>query len=345
MVAILPPIAASCRRRQSDHDPLCRRCRRDESPQLLGRAEHRAPGWRAAAELARVDSGQLPGARVRAPPLWADRRAGRRRAALGADRQGDVAGARRGRGPSRRSYGSSLRPRSGQRSSIPRAASSTAPVICLRVEGHEGDRTPSRCAAPPAADARPASRRRPAARERVRRRRLRHLVDHPVELGRFWRGRFDAAGSSTNSSSPAPCPTRRRAPARRHQAAVRGRDRLWHGSGPAPFDSYFSCSRARGRSRRPRQRSALPRRAAARPAAPGPGRRRQGGAGESRNERRVRRRAGLIAHEYFHAWNVSASGRASLDLRLRRRELHPAALVLRRLSPRLLRTCSSCAPA
>src|SRR4051812_112758 len=33
------------------------------------------------------------------------------------------------------------------------------------------------------------------------------LVDHPVELGRFWRGRFTAGGVRMNMSWPAHCPT------------------------------------------------------------------------------------------------------------------------------------------
>jgi len=133
------------------------------------------------------------------------------------------------------------------------------------------------------------------------------LVDHPVELGRFWRGRFDAAGVP-------------------HEFVVAGAlpdfdgDRLltdtkrlceaeiafWHGSERAPFERYLFMLNAledgrgglehRSSTALVAPRRDLPRRVAgdAAQAAPAKIETSDGYIGV----------LGLVAHEYFHAWNV-----------------------------------------
>jgi predicted metalloprotease with PDZ domain len=134
------------------------------------------------------------------------------------------------------------------------------------------------------------------------------LVDHPVELGRFWRGRFEAAGIE-------------------HEFVVAGAlpdfdgDRLladtkkiceteiafWHGTGgKPPFGRYLFLLNAvdeghgglehRSSTALVAPRRDLPRRP------PSSERSAPAAAGEP-NEGYVAL-LGLIAHEYFHAWNV-----------------------------------------
>ena len=123
------------------------------------------------------------------------------------------------------------------------------------------------------------------------------LVDHPVELGRFWRGTFTAAGVP-------------------HEFVVAGAwpdfdgDRLladtkriceseiafWHGTGPAPFARYLFMLNALedghgGLEHRASTALVAPRRDL-------PSRQSKDASDGYVNV------LGLVAHEYFHAWNV-----------------------------------------
>ena len=124
------------------------------------------------------------------------------------------------------------------------------------------------------------------------------LVDHPVELGRFWRGRFVAAGVP-------------------HEFVVTGAlpdfdgERLlgdttriceqeiafWHGkTGHAPFDRYLFLLNAPDDGR-----GGLEHRASTALVAPRRDLPVRGAADVGEGYGDV---LGLIAHEYFHAWNV-----------------------------------------
>jgi predicted metalloprotease with PDZ domain len=133
------------------------------------------------------------------------------------------------------------------------------------------------------------------------------LVDHPVELGRFWRGRFDAAGVPHEFVVAAALPDfdgeRLLADTRR---LCEAEIRFWHGSDRAPFDRYLFMLNAledgrgglehRSSTALVAPRRDLPRRAPAdaAEAAPAKTETSDGYVGV----------LGLIAHEYFHAWNV-----------------------------------------
>ena len=292
----MPPIAAPCR---GDNRTMIRYVvdvgatnRHSFSVEL--RIER--PGFRAAPEPAGLDSGQLPGARVRAPPLGADGRAGRRGAAPGAARQGDLAGALRRRRSARRSLpGPRLRHVGARR--LPRrarAASSTAPASACASRASEGEPHALALRGLPvgwevATTLEPRAGRR---RARVPRRRLRR---------RWSTTRSSSAGSGaaastrpacrTSSSSPAPCPTSTASgcsPTRKRlcEAEIA----FWHGTGRAPFERYLFMLNAledgrgglehRSSTALVAPRRDLPRRAAER---------RQ--RGEGRDQRRLRRRA------------------------------------------------------
>ncbi|HSC62052.1 MAG TPA: PDZ domain-containing protein, partial [Caldimonas sp.] len=133
------------------------------------------------------------------------------------------------------------------------------------------------------------------------------LVDHPVELGRFWRGRFDAAGIPHEFVVAGAWPDfdgeRLIADCKRLCEAEIA---FWHGSGRAPFDRYLFMLNAledgrgglehRSSTALVAPRRDLPRRAPAEAGKPPPARPEtsDGYVGV----------LGLIAHEYFHAWNV-----------------------------------------
>ena len=133
------------------------------------------------------------------------------------------------------------------------------------------------------------------------------LVDHPVELGRFWRGRFDAAGVPHEFVVAGAWPDfdgeRLLADTKR---VCEAEIAFWHGSGPAPFDRYLFMLNAledgrgglehRSSTALVAPRRDLPRRGAAEPAKATPAK-----AETSDGYVGV---LGLIAHEYFHAWNV-----------------------------------------
>jgi predicted metalloprotease with PDZ domain len=130
------------------------------------------------------------------------------------------------------------------------------------------------------------------------------LVDHPVELGRFWRGRFVAAGVAHEFVVAGALPDfdgeRLLADSQRLCEAEIS---FWHGTGPAPFARYLFMLNAledgrgglehRSSTALVAARRDLPRRADADAKAAKP----DTGDGYVAV-------LGLIAHEYFHAWNV-----------------------------------------
>ncbi|MGZ5156500.1 MAG: M61 family metallopeptidase [Caldimonas sp.] len=183
--------------------------------------------------------------------------------------------------------------------------------VCLRVEGREGEAHALSLAGLPAGwevattlPARPGD----AAGEFVAAD-YDELVDHPVELGRFWRGRFEAAGVPHEFVVAGALPDFDGA------ALLADTKRIcekaiafWHGAaGKAPFDRYLFLLNAvdegrgglehRSSTALVSPRRDLPRRetpAASAAAAPAKAEADEGYAGV----------LGLIAHEYFHAWNV-----------------------------------------
>ncbi len=181
--------------------------------------------------------------------------------------------------------------------------------VCLRVEGHEAAPHALDVVGLPAGwevattlDARPG-----ASANEFLAADYDTLVDHPVELGRFWRGRFDAAGVPHEFVVAGALPdfdgerllvdTRRLC-----EAEIR----FWHVGGRAPFDRYLFMLNAveegrgglehRSSTALVAPRRDLPRCAPADAASSPPAK-----AETSDGYVGV---LGLIAHEYFHAWNV-----------------------------------------
>ena len=333
-----------CRARGDNrrHDPLRHRRRRDASPHVRGRAARRPPGGRAAPQPAGLDSRQLPGARIRAPSVR------RFRAEQG---------------------GAALPLRQLDKATwLARCAADAPLVVRYRVYAFDtsvraafldaGARLLQRhrasaCASRVAKPSRTRSR-SPACPTAGRSRRASsrdagagahefvaadydELVDHPVELGRFWRARFDAAGVRARvRRRRRPARLRRRAPARRHAAHLRGRDPLLaRRAASAPFDRYLFLLNAledgrgglehRASTALVAARRDLPRQAAFDLA--GPARERQ-----ERAERRLRRPPRPDRARVLPRLERQAAEAARLrELRLRARELHRAALVLRGL--------------
>ena len=132
------------------------------------------------------------------------------------------------------------------------------------------------------------------------------LVDHPVELGRFWRGRFDAAGV------PHELVVAHALPDFDGAALLADTKRIceteiafWHGpEGKPPFDRYLFLLNAVDEGRgglEHRASTALvaPRRDLPRRAPPGAASAAKAEASDGQVDL-----LGLMAHEYFHAWNV-----------------------------------------
>jgi predicted metalloprotease with PDZ domain len=126
------------------------------------------------------------------------------------------------------------------------------------------------------------------------------LVDHPVELGRFWRGRFEVAGVPHEFVVAGALPDfdgeRLLADTRR---LCEAEIRFWHGDGRAPFGRYLFLLNAvedgrGGLEHRSSTALVAARRDLPRRASPGKAETSDGYVGV----------LGLIAHEYFHAWNV-----------------------------------------
>ena len=140
------------------------------------------------------------------------------------------------------------------------------------------------------------------------------LVDHPVELGRFWRGRFAAAGIEHAFVVAGALPdfdgeTLLADAKRICETAIA----FWHGEGGrAPFDRYLFLLNAVDEGRGGLEHRAstalvaprrhLPRLADRAKSAPAAG----GAAATARPQpaEGVTDLLGLISHEYFHAWNV-----------------------------------------
>ena len=139
------------------------------------------------------------------------------------------------------------------------------------------------------------------------------LVDHPVELGRFWRGAFTAGGVAHELVVAGALPdfdaeTLLADTKRICEAEIA----FWHGpEGRAPFDRYLFLLNAvdegrgglehRSSTALVSPRRDLPRRAAAAPAVASTPVAAGTRAEPSEGYVSV---LGLIAHEYFHAWNV-----------------------------------------
>jgi predicted metalloprotease with PDZ domain len=123
------------------------------------------------------------------------------------------------------------------------------------------------------------------------------LIDHPFELGRFWRGRFDAGGAPHEFVVAGAWPgfdgERLLADARRICAAQIA---LWHGRGKPPFSRYVFLLNAveegygglehRASTALIANRRDLPR------------------IGQGAMTDGYLTLLGLISHEYFHTWNV-----------------------------------------
>ncbi len=124
------------------------------------------------------------------------------------------------------------------------------------------------------------------------------LVDHPVEIGRPWRGAFEAGGAphafAVSGALPDFDGDRLIADTRRIcERAIA----LWHGEGaPPPFDDYLFLLNAVEDGR-----GGLEHRASTALVAPRRDLPRRGQAEVSDGYVGV---LGLVSHEYFHAWNV-----------------------------------------
>jgi predicted metalloprotease with PDZ domain len=123
------------------------------------------------------------------------------------------------------------------------------------------------------------------------------LIDHPVELGRFWRGGFDVAGVPhgfvVTGAWPGFDGERLLADTAR---LCRAQVRLWHGRGRPPFARYLFMLRvsddgAGGLEHRDSTALIASRRDLPR-------------AGTGPQDTAYQGLLGLIGHEYFHAWNV-----------------------------------------
>lgn len=123
------------------------------------------------------------------------------------------------------------------------------------------------------------------------------LIDHPFELGRFWRGEVEVAGVPhefvVTGAWPGFDGARLLADAAR---ICRAQVKLWNGRGAPPFDRYVFLLRVgddgygglehRASTALQARRTDLPR------------------AGTAADDPAYLRLLGLVSHEYFHAWNV-----------------------------------------
>ncbi|MBT9597528.1 MAG: M61 family metallopeptidase [Vitreoscilla sp.] len=170
--------------------------------------------------------------------------------------------------------------------------------LCLRVHGREAEPHGLQLTALPAgwevATAMP-----PVARQRHAfvSADYHELVDHPFELGRFWRGRFDAAGVPhefvVSGTWPGFDGERLLADTRRICAAQIA---FWHGRGKPPFGRYVFLLNAVEEGYGGLEHRASTALIANRRDLP-----RTGQAGLSDGYLTL---LGLISHEYFHTWNV-----------------------------------------
>ncbi len=176
--------------------------------------------------------------------------------------------------------------------------------ICLRVEGREGEPHRLALSGLPAgwdvATTLPAD---GAAAHAFVAADYDELVDHPVELGRFWRGRFAAAGTVHEFAVAGAWPdfdgARLLADAQRICETTIA---FWHGpAARPPFERYLFLLNAVEEGRGGLEHRASTALIAARRDLPG-----RGGAAAAAAEPGdgYVGLLGLVAHEYFHAWNV-----------------------------------------
>jgi len=133
------------------------------------------------------------------------------------------------------------------------------------------------------------------------------LVDHPVELGRFWRAQFDVAGVPHELVVAGALPDFDGERLLGDVARICATEvRFWHGEGKPPFDRYLFVLNAvedgrGGLEHRSSTALVASRRDLPRLAAFDAGARVNGRSEPSDGYVGV---LGVVAHEYFHAWNV-----------------------------------------
>jgi predicted metalloprotease with PDZ domain len=123
------------------------------------------------------------------------------------------------------------------------------------------------------------------------------LVDHPVELGAFWRGQFDAQGVAHEFVVADALPS---FDSERllieSQRICEAQIRFWHGDAAPPFERYVFLLNASSDGRGGLEHRASTALAAPRRDLPRIG---VGAASDAHVDL-----LGLISHEYFHTWNV-----------------------------------------
>ncbi len=124
------------------------------------------------------------------------------------------------------------------------------------------------------------------------------LIDHPVEMGRFWRGEFQAGGVPhqfvVTGAWPGFDGARLLADTARLCAVQIG---LWHGRGKPPFAHYLFLLRVADEGGGGLEHRASTALLAHRRDLPRAG-------SDAATDNGYQRLLGLISHEYFHAWNV-----------------------------------------
>ena len=128
------------------------------------------------------------------------------------------------------------------------------------------------------------------------------LVDHPVELGRFWRGRFEAAGVPHDYVVAGALPdfdgTRLLADAKR---ICEAQIAFWHGRKKPPYDRYVFLHNLVEEGHGGLEHRASTALISPRRDMPSLGADRLGKPETSDGYANL---LGLISHEYFHTWNV-----------------------------------------
>ena len=127
------------------------------------------------------------------------------------------------------------------------------------------------------------------------------LIDHPVELGTFWRGDFTAGGVPHRfvvAGAPASFDGARLL--RDAQKICEAAIRFWHGAGKPPFKHYLFMLNAVGEGYGGLEHRASTALICARRDLP----RHDSPASAARVGDGYVTLLGLISHEYFHAWNV-----------------------------------------
>ena len=145
------------------------------------------------------------------------------------------------------------------------------------------------------------------------------LLDHPLEMGRFWRGRFQAGGVPHDLVVSGALPGFDGARLLRDTQRICAQQiNFWHGTGPPPFKRYVFLLNALedgGGGLEHRASTAL---LAARRDLPRAG---MDPRAEAASDGYVGL-LGLISHEYFHTWNVKRLKPADLAVPDHGRENH-----------------------